>query len=302
MKYVFIVNPNSGKSNLKDELLQQLKNKKNCIDYEIVNSTSREMAMETVDKYCNDNSEDIVFCACGGDGTLNAVVSSAIKYKNAVVTCFPCGSGNDFVKVYGGKENFLNINNLINGIEIKIDVMQVNDKYSVNVTNFGFDAAVCDIANKVRRKFLIGGKRSYTTGIIKAIFTARKNKCKVIADGEILASNKILLSTISNGKYVGGAYLCAPNSNNEDGLLEVSVVRPITLFKFIQMLKPYKLGKQLEDPRFNKYITYRRCKRVEIFAPDNFKICLDGEIYTGPYFYIENKQQALRFIKPNSQE
>lgn len=298
MKYVFIINPKSGKNELKEDLIKQLKTYKDELDYEIYYTKESKDATKFVEDYCKAYSEDIVFCACGGDGTLNEVVNGAIKYNNAIVTCYPCGSGNDFVKIYGGKENFLNLDNIINGIEVKIDVMKVNDLYSINVTNFGFDASVCDIANKVRRKLIIGGKHSYTTGILVSLFTGRKTKCKIVADGEVLSDNKILLSTIANGKYVGGAYLCAPYSDNRDGLLEVSVVEPISLFKFIKLIKPYKKGTHLENPKYRKHIKYKRVKQVIIEADENFKICLDGEIYKGSYFKISNMKQSLRFIKP----
>ena len=298
MKYVFVVNPNSGKSGLKENLLKQLETAKETLDYEFYMGSSYDETIEYVNNYCLNTKNDVVFCACGGDGTINAVVNGAINHENAIVTCYPCGSGNDFVKVYGGKEKFLNIDNIVNGIETRIDVMKVNDKYAVNVTNFGFDAAVCDVANKVRRKKIIGGKRSYTTGIIVSIFKSMKTKCKVIVDNEVLAEDKILLSTVANGKYVGGAYLCAPDSDNEDGLLEVCVIRPISLFKFISLIKPYKQGKQLHNPKFDKYIKYRRAKEIIIEADDTFKICLDGEIYRGSHFEIKNLKQVLRFIKP----
>lgn len=298
MKYIFMINPNSGNSELKEDLYTQIKQYKNNFNYEIRSFSSSEDAMDFVQKYCSSNKEDTVFVACGGDGTLNAIVNGAIGFNNAIVTCHPSGSGNDFVKIYGGKEKFLNLENIINGIETRIDVMKVNDRYAVNVTNFGFDAAVCDIANKVRRKKIIGGKRSYTTGIIVSIFKSMKTKCKIIADNEVLSKDKILLSTIANGKFVGGAYNCAPKSSNEDGLLEVSVIKPVSIFKFASLLKPYKEGKQLDNPKFDKYITYRRAKKVTIESDEHFKICLDGEIYRGPYFEIENLKQALRFIKP----
>ena len=298
MKYIFVVNPNSGKSGLKENLLKQLETAKETLDYEFYMGSSYDETVEYINNYCLNTKNDVVFCACGGDGTINAVVNGAINHENAIVTCYPCGSGNDFVKVYGGKEKFLNIDNIVNGIETRIDVMKVNDKYAVNVTNFGFDAAVCDVANKVRRKKIIGGKRSYTTGIIVSIFKSMKTKCKVIVDNEVLAEDKILLSTVANGKYVGGAYLCAPDSDNEDGLLEVCVIRPISLFKFISLIKPYKQGKQLHNPKFDKYIKYRRAKEIIIEADDTFKICLDGEIYRGSHFEIKNLKQVLRFIKP----
>ena len=61
-------------------------------------------AINFVKRRCSENEEDTVFVACGGDGTLNAIVNGAIGFNNALVTCYPCGSGNDFVKIYGGKE------------------------------------------------------------------------------------------------------------------------------------------------------------------------------------------------------
>ena len=266
MKYVFIINSKAGKSELKEDLIEQLKKYDNKMEYEICNTKSREETISFIKEYCPKTDEDVTFYACGGDGTLNAVVNGAIGFKNAIVACYPCGSGNDFVKIYGGKDKFLNLDNCINGEEIKIDVMKVNDKYSVNVTNFGFEAAVCDIANKSRRKKLIGGKNSYTTGIILSILTARKTMCKIVADGEILAEKKILLGGVANGQYVGGAYKCAPYSDNEDGLLEVHAIKPISLIKFISLIGKYKEGKHLDDPKLKKIIKYKRAKNVVIDA------------------------------------
>lgn len=299
MKYIFIVNPHSGQSNeLKEELFKQLEKYKDKLEYNIENFENREKTIEFIKAYCNQNTQDTVFVAVGGDGTLNCVINGVIGYKNAIVTCYPCGSGNDFVKYYGGKEKFLNLDNLVNGTERKIDVMKVNDLYSINVTNFGFEAAVCDIANKVRRKKLIGGKYSYTTGIIVSIFKSMKTKCKIIVDDEVLVENKLLLGGLANGKYVGGAYMCSPYSNNEDGLLEVHTIKPISIFKFASLINVYKNGKHLDDPKLKNIIKYKQAKKVVIEASNNFKICLDGEIYRGKQFIIENLKHAIRFIKP----
>ena len=300
MKHVFIINPNAGKKELGEELISKLEKYKDKLDYEIYHTKGVRDATSYIEEYCENYKDDVIFYACGGDGTLNEVVSGAIKYKNAIVACYPSGSGNDFVKVYGGKEKFLNLDNLINGQEQLIDVMRVNDMYSVNVTNFGFDASVCDIANNVRRKPIIGGRNSYTTGIIVSIFKAMKTKCKVTVDDSVLVEKKLLLSTIANGKYVGGAYKCAPYSDNQDGLLEVSIVKPISLFRFITLISSYKKGTHLDNPKFRKFITYTQAKKVVIDAYEGFKICLDGEIYKGTHFEIENMKQALRFVVPKT--
>ena len=50
--------------------------------------------------------EDIRLYACGGDGTLNEVINGAVGFENAVVTHYPRGSGNDFVKLFDAPDAF----------------------------------------------------------------------------------------------------------------------------------------------------------------------------------------------------
>lgn len=298
MKYVFIVNPNSGKQKRKEELLIELGKGKEKMDYEIYVTKCSKDATRYVDQYCNKHEEDIVFCACGGDGTINEVASGMVGHPNAILACYPCGSGNDFVKIYGGKEKFLDPNYLFDAQETKIDIMQVNDKYSLNVVNYGFEVTVCDTANKVRRKKIIGGKRSYTTGILVALFKSMKNYCKIFADDKLLYEGNILLSTFANGKYVGGKYCCAPYSNNEDGLLEVTYVKPISIFKFLSLVKHYEKGTHLQMEKYRNLIHYIKANKITIETNDNSKVCLDGEIYSGNQFEIINHKQKIRFLKP----
>ena len=83
--------------------------------------------------------------ACGGDGTANEVLHGLIGFENASMTCYPCGSGNDYVKYYGGAEKFLDIEALLAGEEHRVDVMRMGHRYAINVINFGFDTAVARI-------------------------------------------------------------------------------------------------------------------------------------------------------------
>ena len=100
--------------------------------------------------------------------------------------------------------------------------------------------------NQVRHKKIIGGKNAYNTGVFYALLTAMKTKCKVIGDGEELNDDKILLCTIANGKYVGGSYLSAPRSKNDDGYLEVCCIKPVAIIKFLRLIKVYKAGTHLD--------------------------------------------------------
>ena len=301
MKHYFIVNPAAGKQNSGDRLIEEISKYTDRYDIEIHVTTAPLDATEFVRKTCQENPDvDMRFYACGGDGTLSEVVNGAIGFPNASVSCYPCGSGDDFVKYYGGRQNFLDIEALMNANDDLIDVLAINDSvYSINIVNFGFDTKVCKTMIKVRRKKIIGGKRSYVTGVVTALITAMKNKCSVTADGELLnPKGKILLCTLANGSYVGGSFYCAPKSINNDGLIDIALFRPLSRFTFVKLLPVYTKGGHLDDPRFKKYFEYRRVKSVSISAPEGFSLTVDGEILDGTEFTVSVLPKALRFAVP----
>ena len=301
MKHIFVYNPAAGRSDDGiGHLKSNLKKYDGQLTYEIYHTTAPGDATTFVRARCEaEPDEALRFYACGGDGTLNEVVSGAVGMKNASVGCYATGSGNDFVKVYGGKERFLDPRALMEADEEEIDLIRIGEHYSINVTNFGFDTCVARTMIKVRRKKIIGGKNAYKTGLIKAILTARRNKCTVEADGEVLnPKGKMLLCTIANGQYVGGAFRCAPRADHRDGWLEVCLFKPVTLMRFLKLLGPYTEGKHLDDEKFADCMEYRRAKSVRVCAPEGFAYSLDGEIVEENEFVAEIAPKAIRFAVP----
>ena len=303
MKHIFIINPIAGKKDATTEITNKLKEFDSKIDYEIYVTKCQGDATTYIKQWCTANPDtNVRFYACGGDGTINEVVSGIVGFKNAEMSCYPSGSGNDFVKYYGGKDGFLNFQSIINGTPHQVDLMKVRDRYSLNVCNFGFDAMVAKTMIKVKRKPIIGGpKSSYTYGIIKALFTSRRNPIKVKVDGEPLNNGDLMLCTLSNGRYVGGSFICGPMSLNDDGLIDVSLIVPVSIIKFATMLKAYSNGTYLEEPRFKKITTYKRGKVVEMSSDNKFAISIDGEILEDTYFKVEIMDKAIRFISPAQQ-
>ena len=106
------------------------------------------------------------------------------------------------------------------------------------------------------------------------------------------------MGTVACGKYIGGAFCCAPRSDNTDGLLDVGLARPISRFKFITLVKSYAKGKHLDDPRFAGIFTYRQAKKVTLDAEKGFAITLDGEIVYGEHFDIEILPSGISFAVP----
>ena len=301
MKHVFVINPAAGKENSYETIKAALEAMESSVEYELYQTTGVGDATAYVKDYCAKYKDPVRFYACGGDGTLNEVVNGVVGNPNASLGCYPCGSGNDFVKYFGGKRVFRDLDALIEAREEWIDLMRVGDSYAVNATHFGFDSAVADTMRRVRRKKIIGGGNAYTTGVVVGLFKGMKNACKVTVDGELLnPKGKILLCTVANGQYVGGSYRCAPRSLDNDGMLEVCLVHPVSHFTFAKLVKIYVKGGHLDDPRFEKYLEYRRGKSIRVEAPEGFVYAFDGELIPDTDFTVEVVPSAIRFAVPAS--
>ena len=303
MKHILIVNPAAGKTNALPRIREEAAALAEKYDIEIYETKGRGDATAYVrSRIEKEPDTPMRFYSCGGDGTLKEVANGAVGARCASVSCYPSGSGNDFVKYYGGAANFLSLEALFEGEEREIDLLFDGKEYSVNAANFGFDYFVCETMEKVRRFPLLGGKRAYYAGIVTALFTAMKNHVRVVADGELLTEDDaFLLCTLANGNYIGGSYMCAPRSDNEDGLLELCYVKALSVPRFLKMIGYYKKGEHLDAAALKPYIIYKRVARVEVTSPDkDFGYALDGEMHECGSFTLEIAPKALRFAIPKA--
>ena len=279
------------------------------LDYEIYETTGPRSCVDYLKKYLDDNKKDTVrVYACGGDGTIHEVVCGIIGAPNAELAIFACGTGNDFVKVYGGKDNFLDFNRLIKGETKPIDISKIEGGklrdpwYSINVINLGFDAIVGAMGNyykendypeKAKKK----GLSPYDYALKHdAMKHGRFNDTVVYADNEQLNEKQILLCTIAQGRYVGRKFKCAPKSDNTDGLMDVCVLKTMTLIGLGIIIGPYERGEHLNKPK--KKIVYRRAKQVKIVAPKDIDICVDGEMTKGKEFLVTCLPGAVKLVMP----
>ena len=300
MKYVFIINPKAGEQDVKSAIEQAVKALPEAADCELYVTKGPGDATDYVKTWREANpGEAVRFIACGGDGTLNEVINGAAGLDGVSVSVYPCGSGNDFVKVFGGAEKFKDIPALLRAETQPLDLLKVGDRWANNVVNFGFDTTVAITINAEREKTGHGNKNAYTKGVVKALLTAMKNDFTVTADGEVLnPAGKALLCTVANGQYVGGSFRCAPKAKTDDGMIDVCLVKPISRLRFVKILTPYTNGEHLDREDMKDIVVYRRCKKVEVDAPAGFAYSLDGEIIYESHFTVEIVPAALQLAVP----
>jgi len=146
MKHVFIINPAAGKQDSTVEVAAAIRAVcvERGLDYDILTTEYPRHAVELVKKkaveYCG---QAIRFYACGGDGTLNEVAAGAAGLANVSITHYPCGSGNDFIKLFGADcQSFKKLENLIDGKDVALDYIESDCGVCINVFSVGLDARI----------------------------------------------------------------------------------------------------------------------------------------------------------------
>ncbi|MEE3450021.1 MAG: YegS/Rv2252/BmrU family lipid kinase [Acutalibacteraceae bacterium] len=300
MKHVFIANPNAGQGKAVQNIYNSLSSIDKSAHTEVYLTKGKGDAENYIKQYMKKSNELVRFYACGGDGTIYEVVNGVAPFPLASFTVYPCGSGNDFVKTFGKKEDFLNIKDLVQGEEIPIDIIKVNDRFCINACHFGFDTFVARKMDELRSKPIIGGKNVYTTSVAMGLATGMRSKAEITVDGRTMTNGEFLLCTIANGQYVGGKYKCAPKAVVNDGFMEFCVAEPISRITFIRLAKYYEQGTHLEDKRFKDFLHYTRCKHVDIKAEDRFSVALDGEVIPVTKASVDIIHNGIKMALPKS--
>lgn len=304
MKYIFVINGSSSKIEIRREVERQLEELKAKIA-ERKDTTSVYITTGVGDatryvRIYNDlhQKEHVCFVACGGSGTINEVASGIVGFPDKELAIFTGNHVCDVIRYYPDRR-FDSISDMLDSPIKKIDVIKVNDDYCLNMCNIGLDARIAYNVNVLAANNV---KDPYRKAIRRGLLIGRYNHVKVVADGKQVGHNLLTLCSFANGKYIGDGMLGAPRSVNDDGLMDICYLKPMSLLRLIISMKFYREGKHF-DTRFisNKFI-YLRAKKVQVSCPRILDICLDGEMSLGSRFDIEILPQALPLRLPETIE
>lgn len=304
MKHFFILNPAAGKGKKINKIIDTIHQlcQARGLDYVVHMTEKIGGATEFVKKCCQNTAEKLRFYACGGDGTVNETASGLIGNENAELAVIPMGTGNDFVRNFTNKENFLDIEAQLDGKAEKIDILKYNDKYSVNVINIGFDCEVAKQAIKNRRSVFIPSKIAFIAGVVQKFVSMPGLKAKVIIDGEEQNEKEFQLCAIANGSYYGGGFYAAPASDLRDGTVDICMISPVSRMKFLKLVGYYKNGTYLEKLKGKDVIKYKKCQSVEMYFETPTDVSIDGEIETLSTLSITTVRNAINFSVPRGSE
>jgi diacylglycerol kinase (ATP) len=233
-----------------------------------------------------------VIVAVGGDGTVNEVVQGMI-FSDRPLGIIPAGSGNDFIKSLGIPNNIEKAAQIImRGITRRIDAGRVNGRYFANAVGIGFDAVVNRASYGIRHAK--GGLLLYLCALVKTLGRYQAVTMTVTMNGRS-DSGDLFLLTAGNGTTVGGGFRLTPRARLDDGLLDVTRIKPIALLPLLWHLPKVFLG---AIERVPAYAVMDRTPHLIVESSGPVPVHLDGEIYSGDEtrFEIEIVPRAITAI------
>lgn len=215
----------------------------------------------------------------GGDGTLHYFINHYPDIQLPLVI-FPGGSGNDFHwMLYGNKSLEELIEIALSANPQKVDSGRCNGRLFLNGTGVGFEGVVAkSLTGKNKKK----GKASFYKAVIKKIITYREQSFHLFTE-HIKLQGKYLIISIMNGHRAGGGFHIAPGASITDGLLEVTIIDPLSILKRLRYLPVIEKGKHLKLP----FVHHFKSASLQISSDQDMDAHLDGEYFSSNYIAIE---------------
>ena len=298
MKHVFIINPNAGKYDSRQRIydMADALREKHGLDVQCILTKKQGHATELARRLC-DSGEELRFYACGGDGTVNEVANGVIGYDNAAMTVIPVGTGNDFLKNFGGAAPlFADVENLWDGPQFPMDAIDVNGRIALTIACSGIDARVAADVHKYSESPLLDGKTSYIASLaVNFLFKGIASHWTVTLDDEVIEDDFSLVA-VCNGRYYGGGFMPVAEARMDDGVLNTLVVKKVSRVTFARFVGPYSKG------GYSKFPEYAHCSTPQVIRIHSEKpdivTCLDGECMTNSDVTIRMSEKKLNFFGP----
>jgi diacylglycerol kinase (ATP) len=202
--------------------------------------------------------------AVGGDGTAHAALQ-AVAGTATPLALVPAGTGNDLALALGVPADPADaVGALAAGLRAgesrRFDAGRVGDRWWATVLCCGFDSAVTDRANRLRWP---RGRRRYDLAVLLELARLRPHEMTVrIDDGEPRILPATMIAVGNTSWYGGGLEIC-PGADPADGLLDVTVVGPLTRRELIRSRPRLADGTHVQNPA----VSVLRATRVELACP-----------------------------------
>ena len=226
--------------------------------------------------------------AVGGDGHLNEVLNGFIENdlpvsSDAALSFLMTGTGCDFQRSLGIPANWQSaVENLKQAQVRQIDLGKVTFtkldstkqvRYFDNIASFGLSGAVDRFIENSRPPAFLKGTPLFLWATIKTVLTHPNQTVKFQIDDGPEQQIKTRLVLLANGRYFGGAMLAAPEAELDNGMLDLLMLKEISLAKFLLHLPKIYKGTHLNIPE----VFFQKVRRFTASSTEQIILDIDGE-------------------------
>lgn len=297
MRHIFIINPVAGPRRDRRSLLMSIERAFPKGGYEVFTTAGEGDARQITERVVSEGKPARIY-ACGGDGTLNETVNGAAGCDFVAVTNVPTGSGNDFLRMYGkkGKARFEDISALRDGPQTAMDLIDCNGHLGLDVVCIGVDARTAADVHRYKQYPMVSGTGAYVLALAENVKKGLTRFMKVRI-GEQRYEGKAALLCICNGRHYGGGFCPMPEALPDDGVLDMILVKNISLMKFAKLVGKYSTGryKEINDPSVCEAF---HGDGVELELREEGCAVVDGEVVRSQHFHIRLSDKKVNFFHP----
>ncbi|MFK7900012.1 MAG: diacylglycerol kinase family protein, partial [Cyclobacteriaceae bacterium] len=193
---------------------------------------------------------------CGGDGTLNSSLKHIAKNKALTLAVLPNGSGDGFASELGFKKDIRKlINQLTTYKKEAVDLIQVNDDFSCNMTGIGFDSYVAtEFAKRSKR-----GLSAYIYCTLRCLLNYKPITAKITTK-ETTFEGEYFMINIANTRQFGNNALIAPEAKYNNGFIELVLVKKLPFYSIPSFVFNVFKG-NLQN---SEYVQFHKVKELQI--------------------------------------
>ena len=196
--------------------------------------------------------------AAGGDGTV-AEAGEGLVHTETVLGIMPLGSIMNMARTLCIPRDLPTAARTIaDGQVLAMDVGRVHDQVFLEAGGVGLAAGLFGYFNR------LDSGTAHPQGVIRAMLrfvrSLRNPRMAVIADGRKF-NVRAPQVTVSNGPYVGAAYVLAPEARVDDGLLDVVIFRGMSVWRVLVHMALVAGGRRLPPPPSVQLV---RARSVEV--------------------------------------
>jgi diacylglycerol kinase (ATP) len=248
-------------------------------------------ADEAFDKVRNRVAQGVdAVVTVGGDGLVNMALQ-VVAGTGVPLGVIPAGTGNDVARALGlDPDNPLAAADyVLTGTPRQIDLGRASGRWFAGVLGSGFDSMVNERANRMSWPH---GRARYNIAILAELRTFKPVPFELVLDGEVWQTDAMLVA-VGNGPSYGGGMRVCPDASFDDGLLDVTVLGPISKPEFVKVFPTVYKGTHVHHPA----VTVRRARSVSLRA-SGVTAYADGERVAVLPVTVEAVPRALCVMSP----